>query len=108
MAIPAIPVRAWLDEKFPGRWIGRRGPIEWPTRSPDLSPCDFFLWGYLKNIVYQERSFATASLKSVLRYRPRCVLMHFVMWPIDSNAASTKVASSTSIGFLILVNSTYK
>lgn len=50
----AIPVRAWLDEKLPGRWIGRRGPIEWPARSPDLAPCDFFLWGYLKNIVYRE------------------------------------------------------
>ncbi|PSN47669.1 hypothetical protein C0J52_18412 [Blattella germanica] len=32
-------VRAWLD-KFPGRW-GRRGPHEWPARSPDLTPCDF-------------------------------------------------------------------
>lgn len=45
-------VRQWLDDKFPGAWIGRRGPIEWPARSPDLTPCDFFLWGFLKNIVY--------------------------------------------------------
>ena len=49
------PVRSWLDRKFPDRWIGRRGPIEWPARSPDLSPPDFFLWGYLKNIVYKDR-----------------------------------------------------
>ena len=48
-------VRSWLDRKFPDRWIGRRGPIEWPARSPDLSPPDFFLWGYLKNIVYKDR-----------------------------------------------------
>jgi hypothetical protein len=59
----AIPVRAWLDEKFPGRWIGRRGPIEWPARSPDLTPCDFFLWGYLKNIVYQERPASIEELR---------------------------------------------
>ncbi|KAJ8952997.1 hypothetical protein NQ318_015357, partial [Aromia moschata] len=26
----AAPVRAYLDEVFPNRWIGRRGPIEWP------------------------------------------------------------------------------
>ncbi|KAF2367907.1 hypothetical protein FHG87_001352, partial [Trinorchestia longiramus] len=26
--------------------------VEWPPRSPDLTPCDFFLWGYLKNKVY--------------------------------------------------------
>ncbi|PNF22978.1 hypothetical protein B7P43_G11389 [Cryptotermes secundus] len=24
----------------------------WPTRSPDLTPCDFFLWGYIKDRVY--------------------------------------------------------
>ena len=26
--------------------------VEWPPRSPDLNPLDFFLWGYLKSIVY--------------------------------------------------------
>ncbi len=24
----------------------------WPSCNPDLSPLDFFLWGYLKNCVY--------------------------------------------------------
>ena len=60
----AIPVRRWLDKKFKDHWIGRRGPLEWPARSPDLSPCDFFLWGYLKNIVYQERPATIEQLKS--------------------------------------------
>jgi hypothetical protein len=36
-----------------GRWIGRGGPIAWPSRSPDLTPLDYFLRGYVKNIVYQ-------------------------------------------------------
>jgi len=45
-------VRQWLDMKMPGRWIGRRGPVEWPPRSPDLTLPDFFLWGYLKSKVY--------------------------------------------------------
>ena len=26
--------------------------VEWPPRSPDLTPMDFFLWGYLKSKVY--------------------------------------------------------
>lgn len=26
--------------------------VEWPARSPDLTPLDFFLWGYLKSKVY--------------------------------------------------------
>ena len=34
------------------RWLGRRGPHEWPARSPDLTPCDFFLWGWVKEEVY--------------------------------------------------------
>ena len=24
----------------------------WPPRSPDSTPCDFFLWGYVKDKVY--------------------------------------------------------
>ena len=27
--------------------------MPWPPRSPDLSMCDFFLWGFLKSIVYR-------------------------------------------------------
>jgi hypothetical protein len=38
---------------FPGRWFGRDGPIPWPPRSPDITPLDFFLWGYVKDIVYK-------------------------------------------------------
>ena len=44
-----------LNHEFPGRWIDRRGSIEWPPRSPDLNPLDFFLWGYLKWKVYKDR-----------------------------------------------------
>jgi inhibitor of nuclear factor kappa-B kinase subunit alpha len=25
----------------------------WPARSPDLNPCDFYLWGNLKQKVYK-------------------------------------------------------
>lgn len=48
-------VREWLDKQFPNLWIGRRGPVEWPPRSPDLTPLDFYLWGHLKAVVYAER-----------------------------------------------------
>ena len=46
------PVREYLDEIFPNRWIGRNGPVRWPARSPDLNPLDFFLWGHVKSVVY--------------------------------------------------------
>jgi hypothetical protein len=48
-------VRTALVERFPGRWIGRGGPINWPPRSPDLTPKDFFLLGNIKGIAYSER-----------------------------------------------------
>lgn len=49
----ALDVRRYLNQEFEGRWIGRGGPISWPPRSPDLTKLDFFLWGHIKNIVYQ-------------------------------------------------------
>lgn len=45
-------VRDFLNNTYPDKWIGRGGPIEWPPRSPDLTPCDFYLWGYIKSQVY--------------------------------------------------------
>ena len=29
--------------------------MELPWRSPDLTPADFFLWGMLKNLVYNRK-----------------------------------------------------
>ena len=26
--------------------------LVWPPRSPEATPCDFFLWGYVKDQVY--------------------------------------------------------
>ena len=48
-----IIVRDRLQELFRNRVIAFGQPREWPPRSPDLPPCDFFLWGYLKSRVYQ-------------------------------------------------------
>ena len=44
-------VREYLNNIFPAKWIGRNGTIFWPPRSPDITPMDFFLWGYLKGLV---------------------------------------------------------
>ena len=50
-----LHVREFLNETFPNRWIGRDGPIPWPPRSPDITLLDFFLWGYVKDIVYKTK-----------------------------------------------------
>lgn len=36
-------VTNFLNEQFPGRQMGRYGPIRWRARSPDLNPLDFVL-----------------------------------------------------------------
>ena len=36
----------------------------WPPRSPDLTPPDFFLWGYLKGRVYQNKPRTIDTLKA--------------------------------------------
>ena len=44
-----------LQDMFPSHVIFLRGDIGWPPRSPDLNPCDVFLWGYAKSKVYEHR-----------------------------------------------------
>lgn len=51
----SINVREHLNEAYPDRWIGRGSLFPWPARSPDLTCLDFYLWGRLKDIVFQTR-----------------------------------------------------
>jgi hypothetical protein len=34
-----------MDERLRNRWIGRGDPLEWPPRSPSLTPMFLCLWG---------------------------------------------------------------
>ncbi|PNF27666.1 hypothetical protein B7P43_G14706 [Cryptotermes secundus] len=52
-----LNVRRFLNESLPQRWIGDMGNEDlalqfWPPTSPDLTSCDFFLWGFEKDAVY--------------------------------------------------------
>lgn len=42
----------YLNGRY-NEWIGRNGTLHWPPNSPDITPMDTFLWGHLKNVVYQ-------------------------------------------------------
>lgn len=48
-----VAVRNFLNETY-DEWIGRSGTILWPANSPDLSPLDTFVWGFLKNKIYAD------------------------------------------------------
>ncbi|KOC70342.1 hypothetical protein WH47_02846 [Habropoda laboriosa] len=54
---------ALLKEMFNGRVISRGGDINWPPRSCDLTPLDFFLWGFLKSKVYPNNPETIDELK---------------------------------------------
>jgi len=45
----------------------KRTHVPWPPRSPDLSACDFFLWGYLKSKFYVLKPRTVDDLKFSIR-----------------------------------------
>lgn len=61
---------ALLETMFGDRLISLGAEVEWPPRSPDLTPCDFFLWGFLKQEVYKKRFETIEELKVEIT---RCV-----------------------------------
>jgi len=56
-------VSTFLDETSPGSSVGRGGPTAWPPRSPDLTPLDFFAWGFIKDVVYRRKVRHLADLR---------------------------------------------
>ena len=51
----ALLSRELISEKFEERVVGRYFPIEWCPRSPDLNPLDYFFWGFLKDLVFEDQ-----------------------------------------------------
>lgn len=75
-----------LYQLFDDRWIGNNGPILWPARSPDLTPLDFFFWGYLKNKVFSVPPTTEDECKNNIRQAIR-----------DLNAQSIRCATSSEL-----------
>ncbi|GFW58336.1 putative DD41D transposase [Trichonephila clavipes] len=56
-----------LKDTFGGRLISRFGPVNWPPRSCDLTPLDYFLWGYVKSLVYADQPQTLDHLEDNIR-----------------------------------------
>lgn len=69
---------ARLQELFPAAVISRNGDVPWPARSPDLTVCDFWLWGYLKSKVYLNRPHTIQELKENIRNEIRLIPMNML------------------------------
>ncbi|KAK9875874.1 hypothetical protein WA026_009661 [Henosepilachna vigintioctopunctata] len=44
-----------LKDEFREQLISRNGPVNWPPRSCDLTSLDYFLWCYVKLLVYVDK-----------------------------------------------------
>lgn len=60
-------VRTSLNNTYPERWIGRGRAVNWPPRSPDITKIDFFLWGYVKERLYQEPPTTSDDMKEYVK-----------------------------------------
>ncbi|GFW06568.1 uncharacterized protein TNCV_2189011 [Trichonephila clavipes] len=57
-----------LKDTIGDRLILRFGPVNWPPRSTcDLTPLDYFLWGYVKSWVYVDKPQTLDHLEDNIR-----------------------------------------
>ncbi|GFV85709.1 putative DD41D transposase [Trichonephila clavipes] len=56
-----------LKDTLGDRLISRFGPVNWPPRSCDLTPLDYFLWGYVKSLVYADKPQTLDHLEDNIR-----------------------------------------
>ncbi|GFV54625.1 transposable element Tc3 transposase [Trichonephila clavipes] len=74
-----------LKNTFGDRLISRFGPVNWPPRSCDLTPLDYFLWGYVKSLVYADKPQTLDHLEDNIRLvitdiRPQMLEKVFENW----------------------------
>ena len=75
----------WLETHFKDRLISRNAGFLWPPYSPDLNPCDFFLWGYLKSKVFTNPTpKTTEELKENIRKEARKLKLDTVKSAVDN------------------------
>ncbi|GFT29271.1 uncharacterized protein TNCV_3588501 [Trichonephila clavipes] len=56
-----------LKDTLGDRLISRFVPVNWPPRSCDLTPLDYFLWGYVKSLVYADKPQTLDHLEDNIR-----------------------------------------
>ncbi|GFT78420.1 DUF4817 domain-containing protein [Trichonephila clavipes] len=56
-----------LKDTFGDRLISRFEPVNWPPRYCDLTPLDYFLWSYVKSLVYADKPQTLNHLEDNIR-----------------------------------------
>lgn len=74
-------VWVWLDHTYPDQWSG--SSLEWPSRSPDLTPLDFFLsfcqiesfcYANWKNMGTSTQNYRSVKNVRKLSFETRCFI----------------------------------
>ena len=69
----------FLDRTFNQRWIGRRSSaMEFPPRSPCLTPLGSYLWGTLKNTVYATKPQTLEELRDKTEHATSDILLTII------------------------------
>ena len=90
----------WLSQCFPQRLVSRCQDPEWSPHSPDLNTPDFFLWGYLKDRVYENNPKTIPELKQVITQNIRAITKQECIRVIDNFARHLQVCLQQKEGHL--------
>ena len=83
--------------------MGRAGSLPWPARSPDLSPLDFWLWGYLKDKVYSHSVATLQELRDAIEDELQsipAVMVHNATLSVVENAKKLISINGLQLGIL--------
>ena len=61
----SLRAREWITNQFGNKIISHHIEFPWPSRSPGLSPLDYFLWGYVKENVFKRQPAYIEILKEI-------------------------------------------
>ncbi|GFV65053.1 DUF4817 domain-containing protein [Trichonephila clavipes] len=97
---PCHTARATIDllkDTFGDHLISRFGPANWPPRSCDLTPLDYFLWSYVKSLVYADKPQTLDHLEDNIRrviadIRPQMLEKVIENWTSDWTTSEPVVA----------------
>lgn len=90
----SILVHQLFRENFNNIVISNGLEIKWPPRSPDFSPSDYLLWGYLKSHVYRSNLPGLSGLKNAIRRE----MLQITREQLHSSVSSFVHRMITSIG----------
>ncbi|GBN72403.1 hypothetical protein AVEN_149270-1 [Araneus ventricosus] len=59
-------------------------PQQWMPNSSDAAPCDYFLWGHLKNKLNKRRVSTLKSLQKAIREEVKKIPHEMIFWALKS------------------------